>query len=145
MLEFSRYFGSRDNQSALEKGLALAPRFDDQGLIPVITTDYYTGVLLMQAYMNAEALCKTVRIKQAVYYSRSRKELWHKGASSGQYQIVKEIRVDCDQDSIWLRVEQQGGGACHVGYPSCFYRTVVLETPELDKPIALKMNQHPAM
>lgn len=138
MSDFSKHFGSRETKELVEQGLSLAPKFDDKGLIPVVTTDYATGKLLMQAFMNEEALCKTVEIKQAVYYSRSRQELWHKGATSGQYQIVKEMRTDCDQDCIWLRVEQQGGGACHTGQTTCFYRSVDLDASIEDKPIALK-------
>jgi len=93
--------------------------------MPVVTTDFSTGELLMHGYMNEEALKKTISIGEAVYYSRSRKTLWHKGATSGLTQIVKEMRIDDDQDCIWLRVEVQGNGAsCHVGYRSCFYRSV---------------------
>ena len=139
MNNFSKNFGPREDEKQIESGLELAPKFDEKGLIPVVTTDYKTGIILMQAFMNAEALCKTIEIKQAVYYSRSRQELWHKGATSGQYQIVKEIRVDCDQDCIWLRVEQQGGGACHVGHSSCFYRSIVLEDSTQNGPVTLKM------
>ena len=117
-------FGSRDDRKQLEHGLTFAPKFDDQGLIPAIATDIHTGDLLMVAYMNEEALKKTIEIGEAVYYSRSRKELWHKGATSGNVQKVQEIRTDCDQDAIWLKVEQIGGGACHNGYSSCFYRAI---------------------
>jgi len=95
------------------------------GLIPVITQDYSTKEVLMQAFMNKEAWIETLNTGKAVYYSRSRKSLWKKGETSGNFQIVKEIRVDCDLDSILLLVEQIGGAACHNGFESCYYRTVV--------------------
>lgn len=107
-----------------EAGTELAPKFDSQGLLPAIATDFVTGEVLMVAYMNAEALAETINRGEAVYWSRSRQELWHKGATSGHVQKVREIRVDCDQDAVWLRVEQLGAGACHTGYHSCFYRKV---------------------
>ena len=117
-------FAARGEKSQIEEGTAFAPKFDAAGLIPVVTTDFETGELLMQAWMNAEALAKTIELGEAVYWSRSRRELWHKGATSGHTQLVRELRTDCDQDSIWLRVDQRGGAACHVGYRSCFYRGV---------------------
>ena len=108
----------------IETGNRLAPKFDADGLIPAVTTDAETGEVLMVAYMNAEALEKTLATGEAHYWSRSRGELWHKGATSGQVQIVEELRVDCDQDTVVLRVRPQGnGGCCHVGFRSCFYRT----------------------
>jgi phosphoribosyl-AMP cyclohydrolase len=94
------------------------------GLIPVITQDYQSGEVLMLAYMNKEAWQQTLKSKKATYYSRSRNTLWVKGLTSGNQQIVKEIRVDCDADTILLKVEQIGGAACHTGYRSCFYRQV---------------------
>ncbi len=108
----------------MEEGRELAPRFDADGLIPVVTTDHETGEVLMVANMNAEAFAKTIELGEAVYYSRSRKQLWHKGATSGLVQKVREILVDDDQDAVWLRVDVQGGASCHVGYRSCFYRSV---------------------
>lgn len=117
-------FAERSSVEQVEEGFDLAPKFDENGLIPVVTTDYATGELLMHAYMNAEALRRTIEIGEAVYYSRSRKTLWHKGATSGLVQKVKEIRIDDDQDCVWLRVDVQGGASCHVGYRSCFYRSV---------------------
>lgn len=117
-------FAERGDKSQIEEGTQLAPKFDDRGLIPVVTTDIHTGELLMQAWMNREALERTIELGEAVYWSRSRQELWHKGATSGHTQVVRELRLDCDQDSVWLRVEQRGGAACHVGYKSCFYRRV---------------------
>ena len=118
-------FKKRISIEQVEEAHDLAPKFDSNGLIPVVTTDISSGELLMHGYMNEEALKKTISIGEAVYYSRSRKTLWHKGATSGLTQIVKEMRIDDDQDCIWLRVEVQGNGAsCHVGYRSCFYRSV---------------------
>ncbi len=119
-------FSERTSREAVEEGRALAPKFDEQGLIPCVTTDASNGQVLMVAYMNAEALARTIELGEAVYYSRSRKELWHKGATSGHVQQVHELRVDCDQDCVWLQVTQKGPGCCHVGYASCFYRRVPL-------------------
>lgn len=119
-------WGSRQTKEDVETGNRLAPQFDANGLIPVVTTDYDTGEVVMQAFMNEEALKKTLEIGEAVYWSRSRSELWHKGATSGFTQKVIEMRVDCDQDCIWIRVRTKGGANCHVGYRSCFYRSVTL-------------------
>ena len=102
----------------------MAPKFDENGLIPCVTTDYESGEVLMHGYMNQEAFLKTIELGEAVYYSRSRKVLWHKGATSGLVQKVRELRIDDDQDAVWLRVEVVGGASCHVGYRSCFYRRV---------------------
>jgi phosphoribosyl-AMP cyclohydrolase len=109
----------------LEEGLALTPRFDADGTVTCVTTDAATGDVLMVAHMNAEALAKTVSSGQAWYYSRSRKALWRKGETSGHTQRVVEMRVDCDQDTVWIKV-QQLAGACHTGRRSCFYRAVPL-------------------
>ncbi len=118
-------FKQRKSVYQVEEEKDLAPKFDENGLIPVVTTDYESGELLMHGYMNEEALKKTIELGEAVYYSRSRETLWHKGATSGLTQIVREMRIDDDQDCVWLRVEVQGNGAsCHVGYRSCFYRSV---------------------
>lgn len=117
-------FAERGDKKQIEEGDALAPKFNADGLIPVVTTDYETGELLMQAFMNEEALAQTIELGEAVYWSRSRQEMWHKGKTSGHVQKVKEMRVDCDQDCVWLRVEQMGGAACHTGYRSCFFRKV---------------------
>lgn len=119
-------FASRTDVAEVEEGTALAPKFNDEGLIPVVTTDADTGEVLMVANMNRDALARTIELGEAVYWSRSRQELWHKGATSGLVQKVKEILVDDDQDAIWLRVDVQGGASCHVGYRSCFYRRVPL-------------------
>jgi len=118
------FFLERTSIEEVEESTGLAPKFDDNGLIPVVTTDFASGEVLMHAYMNREALSKTLELGEAVYYSRSRETLWHKGQTSGLVQIVKEIRIDDDQDCVWLRVDVQGGASCHVGYRSCFYRTV---------------------
>ncbi len=117
-------FAERRSVEQVEEGVELAPKFDGHGLIPVVATDFTSGEVLMQAYMNAEALAQTITLGEAVYWSRSRKCLWHKGATSGLVQRVREIRIDDDQDCVWLRVDVQGGGSCHVGYRSCFYRAV---------------------
>ncbi len=107
-----------------EEGLAFTPKFDADGLITAVATDARSGDVLMVAYMNDEALRKTIASGEAWYYSRSRKALWKKGETSGHVQRVVELRVDCDQDALWLKVEQKGPGACHTGRRSCFYRAV---------------------
>ena len=117
-------FEKRKSIEQVEESTELAPKFDQEGLIPVVTTDFSSGEVLMQGYMNEEALKKTINLGEAVYYSRSRQTLWHKGKTSGLVQTVKEIRIDDDQDCVWLRVDVQGGASCHVGYRSCFYRSV---------------------
>jgi len=117
-------FEQRKTIEQVEESTELAPKFDRDGLIPVVTTDYNSGEVLMQGYMNEEAFKKTISIGEAVYYSRSRKTLWHKGKTSSLVQKIKEIRIDDDQDCVWLRVDVQGGASCHVGYRSCFYRSV---------------------
>ena len=119
-------FKKRDNIKEVEEGKYLAPKFDENGLIPVITTDFKTGVILMHGYMNDESLKKTIETKEAHYWSRSRKKIWHKGQVSGFVQKIKEIRIDDDQDSIWLSVDIGDGASCHVGYKSCFYRSIPL-------------------
>jgi phosphoribosyl-AMP cyclohydrolase len=108
---------------ALEESLALTPKFDAAGLVTVVATDAASGDVLMVAHMNDEALRKTIATGDAWYYSRSRKALWRKGESSGHVQRVVEMRMDCDQDAIWIRVAQSGA-ACHTGRRSCFYRAV---------------------
>ena len=117
-------FEKRKTIEQVEESTELAPKFDQNGLIPVVTTDFNSGEVLMQGYMNEEAFKKTISLGEAVYYSRSRKTLWHKGKTSGLVQNIKEIRIDDDQDCVWLRVDVQGGASCHVGYRSCFYRSV---------------------
>jgi len=118
------FFEKRKSVEQVEESDELAPKFDEDGLIPVVTTDFESGELLMQGYMNSEAFTQTLKLGEAVYYSRSRKSLWHKGKESGFIQIIKEIRIDDDQDCVWLRVKVNGGASCHVGYRSCFYRSV---------------------
>ena len=119
-----KFFEKRKTVPQVEESTSFAPKFDSNELIPVITTDYKSGEALMQGYMNKEALQKTIKLGEAIYYSRSRKSLWHKGKISGLIQKIKEICIDDDQDCIWLRVNVLGGSSCHVGYRSCFYRTV---------------------
>jgi phosphoribosyl-AMP cyclohydrolase len=119
----------------VEEGTALAPGFDADGLIPAVTTDYHSGELLMHAYMNAEALQKTIQTGEAHYYSRSRGVLWHKGATSGLVQTVKELMIDDDQDCVWLKVEVAGGASCHVGYRSCFYRRIPIDGSATTRPL----------
>ena len=117
-------FENRKSIEQIEESTELAPKFDDNGLIPVVTTDYDSGEVLMQGYMNSETFKKTIDVGEAVYYSRSRKVLWHKGKTSGLIQKIREIRIDDDQDCVWLRVDVVGGASCHVGYRSCFYRSI---------------------
>jgi len=119
-------FKKRHTIKEVEEGKYLSPKFDENGLIPVITTDFKTGDTLMHAYMNYEALKKTIETKEAHYWSRSRKKIWRKGQVSGFIQKVKEIRIDDDQDSVWLSVDIGNGSSCHVGYRSCFYRSIPL-------------------
>ncbi|MEI6440777.1 MAG: phosphoribosyl-AMP cyclohydrolase [Alphaproteobacteria bacterium] len=119
------FFAQAENQEALERGAVLTPRFDANGLIAAIAQHAETGEILMLGWMNAEALSQTLDLGEAVYFSRSRNELWRKGATSGQVQKIVEVRVDCDQDAVLLKVLPQGdGGACHVGFRSCFFRVV---------------------
>jgi len=117
-------FAKRISIEQVEEGVDLAPKFDANGLIPVVTTDFTSGEVLMHGYMNAEAFQRTIATGEAVYWSRSRQTLWHKGATSGLVQRVKECRIDDDQDCVWLRVDVAGGASCHVGYRSCFYRSL---------------------
>ncbi len=123
-------FAARATVEQVEEGLALAPKFDADGLIPCITTDANTGEVLMLGYMNGEALQRTIATGEAHYWSRSRQCLWRKGSTSDLVQEVVEMRIDDDQDAVWLRVRVAGSGAsCHVGYRSCFYRSVELGGP----------------
>ncbi len=115
-------FTSRTAKVDIELGAVFQPKFDADGMIPCITTDHLTNEVLMFAFMNAESLAQTIRTGKATYWSRSRSKLWIKGEVSGNFQIVKDLRVDCDQDVILLRVENSGGAACHNGFKSCFYR-----------------------
>ncbi|HUP90889.1 MAG TPA: phosphoribosyl-AMP cyclohydrolase [Solimonas sp.] len=117
-------FFSRISIEQVEEGHELAPKFDEHGLIPCVTTAAASGEVLMLGYMNAEALRKTILTGEAHYFSRSRQVIWHKGATSGLVQKIVELRIDDDQDAVWLRVEIPGDASCHVGYRSCFYRSV---------------------
>jgi len=119
-------FKKRNNIKEIEEGKYLQPKFDENGLIPVITKDHKSGDILMHGYMNDESLKKTIETKEAHYWSRSRKKIWHKGQISGFFQLVKEITIDDDQDSICLSVDIGNGASCHVGYRSCFYRSIPL-------------------
>ncbi|HEX2656283.1 MAG TPA: phosphoribosyl-AMP cyclohydrolase [Xanthobacteraceae bacterium] len=116
--------GPRGSSEQTEEGLVLSPKFDANGLVTVVATDAQSGDVLMVAHMNAEAVAKTIETGEAWYFSRSRQELWRKGATSGHVQRVVDMRVDCDQDAIWIKVEQAGPGACHTGRRSCFYRAI---------------------
>jgi phosphoribosyl-AMP cyclohydrolase len=119
-------FAVRGSSDQVEEGAALAPKFDADGLVTCVATDARSGDVLMVAHMNAQALQRTIATGEAWYFSRSRRALWRKGESSGHVQRVVEMRIDCDQDAVWIRVEQEGAGACHTGRRSCFYRAVPL-------------------
>jgi phosphoribosyl-AMP cyclohydrolase len=124
-MEHHNMFAPRGGKADVEEGLEFSPKFAADGLIPALALDAVTREPLMLAYMNAESLRRTLEIGEAVYWSRSRQEFWHKGATSGHIQRIVEIRTDCDQDALILLVEQVGAGACHTGRESCFYRKVV--------------------
>ena len=134
-------FAERVTVEQVEEGVELAPKFDDRGLIPAVTTDFESGELLMHGFMNEEALRRTIETGEAHYFSRSREAIWHKGATSGLVQNIVEMRIDDDQDCVWLRVRVGGNGAsCHVGYRSCFYRS--LQTGALpDAPVTLTFEE----
>jgi len=134
-------FKKRDNIKEVEEGKFLSPKVDENGLIPVITTDFQTGDILMHGYMNDEALKKTIETKEAHYWSRSRKKMWRKGQVSGFVQIVKEIRIDDDQDSVWLSVDIRNGASCHVGYRSCFYRSIPLGKIKNEEEIKMEFKE----
>ena len=138
---FSYMFKKRDSVFEVEEGKFLSPKFDSQGLIPVITTDVKTGEVLMHGYMNSEALKKTIETKEAHYWSRSRKSIWHKGKTSGFTQKVIQIRIDDDQDSVWLSVDIGNGASCHVGYRSCFYRSIPLGKIDNARNIEMKFEE----
>ena len=130
-------FEQRKTIEQVEESTELAPKFDRDGLIPVVTTDFESGEVLMQGYMNEEAFKKTISLGEAVYYSRSRKTLWHKGKTSGLVQKIKEIRIDDDQDCVWLRVDVQGGASCHVALSSTIRQllttVIIFEQPPLPR------------
>ncbi len=121
----SEIFAPRGTNTEIESGTSFQPKFDKDGLIVAVITDVTSGDVLMVGYMNPESLKRTIETGEAWYWSRSRQEFWKKGATSGQIQKVHEIRTDCDQDALVVKVKVEGNGAtCHVGYRSCFYRTV---------------------
>lgn len=124
-------FPERGDKKQVEEGLGFTPKFDADGLMPAMAIDATTKEPLMLAYMNAESLQLTLEKGEAVYWSRSRQEIWHKGATSGHVQKLVEIRTDCDQDAIVLYVEQIGAGACHTGRSGCFYRKIDAATGEM--------------
>ncbi len=134
-------FEKRKSIEQVEESDELAPKFDANGLIPVVTTDFSSGEVLMQGYMNEEAFKKTISLGEAVYFSRSRKSLWHKGKTSGFKQKVIEIKIDDDQDSIWLTVDIGDGASCHVGYRSCFYRSIPLGPIENGRKVEMKFTE----
>ena len=138
---FSYMFKKRDSVFEVEEGKFLSPKFDNQGLIPVVTTDSKTGEVLMHGDMNSEALKKTIETKEAHYWSRSRKSIWHKGKTSGFTQKVIQIRIDDDQDSVWLSVDIGNGASCHVGYKSCFYRSIPLGKIDQHEKIEMKFEE----
>jgi len=134
-------FKKRHNIQEVEEGKYLSPKFDKNDLIPVVTTDFKSGDILMHGYMNKIALKKTIETREAHYWSRSRKKIWHKGKISGFKQKVKEIRIDDDQDSIWLKVDIGKGSSCHVGYRSCFYRSIPLGKIKNKKKLKIKFRE----
>ena len=123
---FTLMFKKRVSVFEVEEGKFLSPKFDEKGLIPVITTDHKSGEVLMHGYMNQESLKLTIEKKEACYWSRSRNAIWHKGKTSGFVQKVIDLRIDDDQDSVWMSVDIGDGASCHVGYRSCFYRSIPL-------------------
>ena len=138
---FTHMFKKRENILEIEEGKALSPKFNPDGLIPVITTEKKSGNVLMHGFMNEEALIKTIETKEAHYFSRSRNIIWHKGKTSGFTQKVTEIRIDDDQDSIWLTVDIGDGASCHVGYRSCFYRSIPLGPIENGREVQMKFTE----
>ena len=138
---FTPMFKKRESIFEVEEGKFLAPKFDKDGLIPVTTTDINSGDVLMQSYMNQEALKKTIETKEAHYWSRSRNALWQKGKTSGFVQKVIDFRIDDDQDSLWMSVDIGSGASCHVGYKSCFYRSIPLGPIKNAEEIELKFKE----
>tara|TARA_Y100001970_G_scaffold253236_1_gene327784 strand:+ start:31 stop:498 length:468 start_codon:yes stop_codon:yes gene_type:complete len=134
-------FKKRENVFEVEEGKFLSPKFDEKGLIPVTTTDHKSGEVLMHGYMNQEALKLTIEKKEAFYWSRSKNALWHKGKTSGFVQKVIDIRIDDDQDALWMTVDIGDGSSCHVGYKSCFYRSIPLGGINNTEEIKLKFKE----
>ena len=138
---FTHMFKKRESVFEVEEGRFLSPKFDSDGLIPVVTTDYKSGEVLMHGYMNKDALKKTIETKEAYYWSRSRNSLWHKGKTSGFIQKVIELRIDDDQDSVWIQVDIGEGASCHVGYKSCFYRSIPLGEIKNDSEVKMDFKE----
>ena len=137
---YENNFKKRISVEEVEEGLSLTPKFNEDGLIPCITTDNNTGEVLMVGYMNAESLTKTIENGEAYYFSRSQQKIWHKGSVSGLTQKIVKMKIDDDQDSIWISVDVSGSGAsCHVGYKSCFYRSIPIKS-KVDDNIELIMD-----
>jgi len=134
-------FKKRISILEVEEGNFLSPKFDKKGLLPVVTTDHKSGDVLMHGYMNEAAFKKTIETKEAHYWSRSRKALWHKGKTSGFIQKVIELRIDDDQDAIWMKVNIGKGASCHVGYVSFFYRSIPLGKIKNTKKIKIKFKE----
>ena len=134
-------FKKRENVVEIEEGNLLSPKFDNDGLIPVITMCSKTKEILMHGYMNEEALKKTIETKEAHYWSRSKKALWHKGKTSGFVQKVMDLRIDDDQDALWMSVDIGNGASCHVGYKSCFYRSIPLGPIKNSEEIELEFKE----
>ena len=134
-------FKKRENVVEIEEGELLSPKFDNDGLIPVITMCSKTKDILMHGYMNVEALKKTIETKEAHYFSRSRKAIWHKGKTSGFIQKVVDLRIDDDQDALWMSVDIGNGASCHVGYKSCFYRSIPLGEIKNSEAIELEFKE----
>ena len=134
-------FKKRENVLEIEEGKLLSPKFDNNGLIPVITMCSKTKDILMHGYMNVEALKKTIETKEAHYFSRSRKAIWHKGKTSGFIQKVIDLRIDDDQDALWMSVDIGNGASCHVGYKSCFYRSIPLGPIKNSEAIELEFKE----
>ncbi len=134
-------FKKRESVFEVEEGKYLSPKFDEKGLIPVTTTDHKSGEVLMHGYMNQEALKLTIENKEAYYWSRSRNALWHKGKTSGFVQKVVDIRIDDDQDSLWMTVDIGQGASCHVGYKSCFYRSIPLGKMDNSEEVKLELKE----
>ncbi|MEC9375688.1 MAG: phosphoribosyl-AMP cyclohydrolase [Pseudomonadota bacterium] len=141
-MDSEKIFAARKTIEQVEEGIELAPKFDENGLIPAVTTDFESGELLMHGFMNSQALTLSIKSGEAHYFSRSRSSIWHKGETSGLVQKILELRIDDDQDCVWLRVEVSGGASCHVGYRSCFYRKLPnIEEINNNEPIQLKFTE----
>ena len=135
-------FAKRTSIEFVEEGQTLAPKFNEEGILPVVVTESESGAVLMVGFMNKNALEKTIQTKEAHYWSRSRQTLWKKGESSGMVHKVDEILIDDDQDSVWLKVSISGiGASCHVGYKSCFYRSIPLGKIENSEEIKLEFKE----